>query len=117
MAGTRCGEPLGFREGRPLEKVLDLRSAVVARREESGRAVPVVLPHDPVAPAALALEADLLGLAADREEEIDVVHDPPRRHDGAGDLRDGDVPYHGLPRERGPRPYPFRLGRTGAGIP
>ena len=58
----------------------------MARREEQGCAVAVALPDDPVAPAALALEPDLFGLSSDREKELDVVDDPPRRHDGPRDL-------------------------------
>src|SRR5437773_5856383 len=107
MAGTRCGEPSRFREGRSLEDVFDTGPAAVARREEQGCAVPVVLPDDPVAPPALALQTDLLGLAADREEEPDVVDDPPRRHDGPCDLRHRDVLHHGSCHERAPRAYPF----------
>src|SRR2546428_12942849 len=67
----------------------------------------MVLADDPMAPAALALESNLLGLAADREEEVDVVDDPPRRHNRAGDLRDRDVLHHWRGFECGPRPFPL----------
>src|SRR5207245_8055278 len=106
MAGTRCAEPLRLREGRSLEEEVDSGPAVVARREEPGRAVPVVLPHDPVAAAALALETNFLGLATYREEEVDVIHDPPRRHDGPRDLRDWDVLHRKPARNSRQGPYP-----------
>jgi len=62
--------------------------------EELDAVVLELLPHDPVAPAAPALQADLVALAADVEDES-LLAGSPGEDDDPGRVVDPDVEDHG----------------------